>query len=224
MRGATRGDGRIGEDITANLRTIRSIPMVLRGALAERGGAGGARRGVHAAGRVRAAESRRSRRPGSATFANPRNAAAGAVRQKDPAVTARRPLDMFLYHVSARRRARSSPPTGRRSRRCAPPASRPTRAPSAGRALDAVVACCDGLEARPRLARLRRRRRGGEGRLRSSSSGGSARPTHHPRWAIAFKFAARQATTVVRGHRGERGQDGRAHADRQARPGASWPA
>ncbi len=99
VRGATRGDGRVGEDITANLRTIRSLPMVLRGPLAEV-------EDLEVRGEVfmpRAEFERLNRgleEAGEATFANPRNAAAGAVRQKDPAVTARRPLDAFLYHVS----------------------------------------------------------------------------------------------------------------------------
>src|SRR2546430_16405012 len=99
VRGATRGDGRTGEDITANLRTIRSIPMVLRGALA-------AAAVVEVRGEVFmpreefAKLNRTLEEAGTPTFANPRNAAAGAVRQKDPAVTARRPLDIFLYHVS----------------------------------------------------------------------------------------------------------------------------
>ena len=99
VRGATRGDGRVGEDITANLRTIRSLPMVLRGPLAEV-------EDLEVRGEVfmpRAEFARLNRgleEAGEATFANPRNAAAGAVRQKDPAVSARRPLDAFLYHVS----------------------------------------------------------------------------------------------------------------------------
>src|SRR5229473_79909 len=79
VRGATRGDGRVGEDITRNLLTIRSIPRTLGAPL----------------GAVRELEE-----AGEPTFANPRNAAAGAVRQKDPQVTARRPLDILLYHVS----------------------------------------------------------------------------------------------------------------------------
>src|SRR5882672_11383852 len=102
VRGATRGDGRVGEDITANLKTIRSLPMVLKGRLAVlpevevRGEAFMPR-----------AEFERLNRTleeaGEATFANPRNAAAGAVRQKDPAASAKRPLDAFLYHLGAAR-------------------------------------------------------------------------------------------------------------------------
>src|SRR5881398_2888638 len=99
VRGATRGDGRVGEDVTPNLKTIRSIPMVLRGALA-------AVDELEVRGEVfmpRAEFAKLNRaleEAGETTFANPRNAAAGAVRQKDPAVTARRPLDIILYHLS----------------------------------------------------------------------------------------------------------------------------
>ena len=98
VRGATRGDGRVGEDVTQNLRTIKSLPMVLRGALADttelevRGEVFMPRREFDALNRA-------LEEAGEGAFANPRNAAAGAVRQKDPSVTARRPLDAFLYHV-----------------------------------------------------------------------------------------------------------------------------
>jgi DNA ligase (NAD+) len=194
VRGATRGDGRVGEDITANLKTIRSLPMLLRGPLAKV-------EDLEVRGEVfmpRAEFEQLNRGledAGEATFANPRNAAAGAVRQKDPAVSARRPLDAFLYHVSwspgltftshwealeALRAAgfRTNP--------------RSTRSES----IDEVIAACTALEtARDSLGydadgvvvkvdTLDVQRRLGS-------------TTHHPRWAIAFKFAARQATTVV---------------------------
>src|SRR2546430_3254756 len=99
VRGATRGDGRVGEEITQNLRTIRSLPMTLRGRLA-------AVPEVEVRGEVfmpRAEVEKLNRsleEAGETTFANPRNAAAGAGRQKDPAPPARRPPDIFLYHVS----------------------------------------------------------------------------------------------------------------------------
>jgi len=132
---------------------------------------------------------------GTPTFANPRNAAAGAVRQKDPSVTARRPLDIFVYHLSragslgfgshwdvleALRAAGFK--TNPRAQRCAN--------------LAAVIACCEKLEtdrdalgydadgAVVKVESLDHQRRLGS-------------TTHHPRWAIAFKFAARQATTLI---------------------------
>jgi DNA ligase (NAD+) len=99
IRGATRGDGRVGEDLTRNLRTIPSIPKVLRGSLSDLDE-------LEVRGEVfmpRAAFAKLNRElaeRGEPPFANPRNAAAGSVRQKDPTVTARRPLAMFAYQVS----------------------------------------------------------------------------------------------------------------------------
>src|SRR5437867_7572041 len=98
-RGATRGDGRVREDITPNLKTIRSIPMVLSGPLA-------AVDELEVRGEVfmpRAAFAKLNRtlaEAGEATFANPRNFAAGGARPHHPAVTGRRPLDIFIYHLS----------------------------------------------------------------------------------------------------------------------------
>ncbi|MGH7314129.1 MAG: NAD-dependent DNA ligase LigA, partial [Candidatus Rokuibacteriota bacterium] len=194
VRGATRGDGRVGEEITPNLRTIRSLPMVLRGRLADAAE-------VEVRGEVYLPRddfetlNRALEESGEPTFANPRNAAAGSLRQKDPAVTAKRPLAMFLYHVSrardlgftsyaetldALREAgfRVNP----RTERC--PGIEPVLAYCArleadrdalGYDADGAVVKVDGLEHQRHL--------------------GST--SHHPRWAIAFKFAARQATTTV---------------------------
>jgi len=92
--GATRGDGNTGEDITANLRTIRSIPLRLAGDreidLVVRGEVYMPLKGFR-----RLNEEREER--GEEPFANPRNAAAGSVRQLDPRVTAARPLSFFAY-------------------------------------------------------------------------------------------------------------------------------
>ena len=97
IRGATRGDGTTGEDITHNVRTIASIPLKLRGSgypekLEVRGEiymlkAGFAAMNAHAA------------KIGDKLFVNPRNAAAGSLRQLDPKITARRPLEMCCYSV-----------------------------------------------------------------------------------------------------------------------------
>ncbi|UCG10020.1 MAG: NAD-dependent DNA ligase LigA [Dehalococcoidia bacterium] len=92
--GATRGDGFRGEDVTQNLRTIRSIPLsVPREApprFEVRGEVFLPRAGFHKLNQERAAE-------GQPLFANPRNAAAGSVRQLDPRITAKRPLDIYIY-------------------------------------------------------------------------------------------------------------------------------
>jgi DNA ligase (NAD+) len=92
--GATRGDGAQGEDITANLKTIRSLPLSLREDpppyLEVRGEVYLSRAAFQKINDERAAN-------GLALFANPRNCAAGSVRQLDSRITARRPLDVFIY-------------------------------------------------------------------------------------------------------------------------------
>ena len=94
-RGATRGTGTEGEDVTPNLRTVRSIPLRVRGPdLPDRFEVRG--EVVFPRNRFRAMNEERQER-GEPPYANPRNAAAGAVRQLDPAATAQRPLDFFVY-------------------------------------------------------------------------------------------------------------------------------
>ncbi len=194
VRGATRGDGRMGEDVTANMRTIRSIPLRLEGPLAERGT-------VEIRGEVFMSHAAFERlngeleAAGEAPFANPRNAAAGSLRQKDPSVTGRRPLDMYVYQLS---HAEPYPfgshgevlaglreaglKTNLRSRRCA--------------TLDEVWAYCEALEGeRERLGY------DADGVVVKVDSLDQQRQlgatAHHPRWAIAYKFPAQQALSVV---------------------------
>jgi DNA ligase (NAD+) len=94
IRGATRGDGTVGEDITANLRTIQSIPLLLPQPVS-----------MTVVGEAWLAKSELDRintereALGEAPFANVRNAAAGSLRQLDPSVVARRRLDSFLYDI-----------------------------------------------------------------------------------------------------------------------------
>lgn len=195
VRGATRGDGRLGEDVTHNLRTIRSIPLVLGGPLK-------GLRSLEVRGEVyigrRAFERLNAglEGAGESTFANPRNAAAGSLRQKDSAVTARRPLDIFVYNVShadpysfrthwetLQSLKRSGFRVNPRIRCCAD--------------IDEVVRYCEELErdreeldfeadgAVVKVDSLDQQRRLGA-------------TTHHPRWAVAYKFAARQATSRIR--------------------------
>ncbi|EQC0755280.1 NAD-dependent DNA ligase LigA [Listeria innocua] len=94
-QGATRGDGTVGEDITANLRTIRSIPMKLKKAysIEVRGEAFMPKRSFQKLNEIREEE-------GQMLFANPRNAAAGSLRQLDTKIAASRNLDIFLYAVA----------------------------------------------------------------------------------------------------------------------------
>ena len=95
VRGATRGDGVVGEDVTENLKTICSIPMTLENAPARlivRGEVYMPKKTFHT---LNAALEEN----GEKTFANPRNAAAGSLRQKDPKVTAKRKLDILVFNV-----------------------------------------------------------------------------------------------------------------------------
>jgi DNA ligase (NAD+) len=100
VRAATRGDGRTGEDITPNVRTLRSVPEQLAGhdvppLLEVRGE-------VFIATADFAALNERLTADGRPPFANPRNAAAGSLRQKDPRITASRPLSLTLHGIGAR--------------------------------------------------------------------------------------------------------------------------
>lgn len=95
VRGATRGDGRVGEDVTENLKTIRSIPMTLEGAphrLIVRGE-------VYMAKSTFERLNARREQAGEAIFANPRNAAAGSLRQLDPKIAAQRQLDILIFNL-----------------------------------------------------------------------------------------------------------------------------
>ncbi|MEA2478738.1 MAG: ligase, partial [Thermoleophilaceae bacterium] len=96
-RGATRGDGEVGEDVTQNLRTINAIPLRIEDAppLLEVRGECYLPRSAFAKLNEQRAEA------GEPTFANPRNSAAGSIRQLDPAVAASRPLSMWSYSVGA---------------------------------------------------------------------------------------------------------------------------
>ena len=95
VRGATRGDGVVGEDVTENLKTIPSIPMTLTGAperLIVRGE-------VFMPKKSFAALNERQEAEGKALFANPRNAAAGSLRQLDPKIAAQRKLDILIFNI-----------------------------------------------------------------------------------------------------------------------------
>lgn len=95
VRGATRGDGRVGEDVTENVKTIRSVPMEIPNApkrLVVRGE-------VFMARSVFEALNEKREREGKPLFANPRNAAAGSLRQLDPAIAAERKLDIMIFNL-----------------------------------------------------------------------------------------------------------------------------
>jgi len=189
--GATRGDGFRGEDVTQNLRTIRSIPLsVPREApprFEVRGEVFLPRAGFHKLNQERAAE-------GQPLFANPRNAAAGSVRQLDPRITAKRPLDIYIYALGYAE-GRATPSSHRESMeylkslgfKVNPNNRRFTRIEQVEDyyrswekekerlpyEADGIVVKVDSLQWQDSLGSV----------------------GHEPRWAIAYKFPAVQGTT-----------------------------
>ncbi len=190
--GATRGDGYTGEDVTQNLKTIRSIPLRVRpeSTLPARFEVRGEVYMPKSSFERLNAELAAANKP---LFANPRNAAAGAVRQLDPRVTAQRRLQTFLYHLD-------------------PPGDAPTHAAvlerlaAAGfrvnptwrlqRSLDEVLAFLrEWEERRPTLDYEIDGVVIKVNALRQQSELGFI--SRSPRWALAFKFTPEQAETVV---------------------------
>jgi DNA ligase (NAD+) len=194
VRAATRGDGMVGEDVTANIRTLNSVPAAL---------AGEAPAQIEIRGEVFMtkadflAMNAAQEAAGEKVFANPRNAAAGSLRQLDATITAARPLQMFAYAMGEA----SERPAATHwawlellrlwgftvnplSRRLETPAEAPafhadiaTRRAALDYDIDGVVYKIDDLALQSRL--------GFVGRA--------------PRWAVAWKFPAEQATTTVEG-------------------------
>jgi DNA ligase (NAD+) len=196
VQGATRGDGETGEDITQNLKTIKALPLKIR--------AGKVPRALEVRGEVfmplagfkRFNEEAMAR--GEKSFVNPRNAAAGSLRQLDPRMTAARPLDLFIYGVGVVEGG-SLPPRHSEMLKelrqmgfkiC--PQSRVVESiegcleyyremgamrPQLPYQIDGVVYKVDDVELQRQLGFISRA----------------------PRWAIAHKFPAEEALTVVRG-------------------------
>ena len=189
VQGATRGNGFVGEDVTANLRTIKSIPLTFREKVPGR---------VDVRGEVylptasfEATNQERAER-GEPLFANPRNAAAGAVRQLDPKATAKRNLAMWSYsaagldvasqHELLERLRELGVRTNPHSRRAkdidealAFIDNWKQRRHELDYGTDGVVVKVDRIEDQEKLGFVSR----------------------NPKWAIAFKFPAQQATTTV---------------------------
>ncbi len=193
MRGATRGDGREGEDVTANLKTLADVPETLTGTgWPERIEIRGE---VFLAHEDFAALNARQREAGAAEYKNPRNAAAGSLRQLDASITAARPLKLFAYAWGAASGRfadtqcdaiarlgdwglRTNPET----RRCASLADvravyddLARRRADLGYDIDGLVLKVDRLDLQDRLG------------LR----------TRTPRWAVARKFPAERAQTTL---------------------------
>ncbi|HHR3291491.1 TPA: NAD-dependent DNA ligase LigA [Klebsiella oxytoca] len=195
VQAATRGDGTTGEDITSNVRTIRAIPLKLRGdnipqRLEVRGEVFLPQAGFEKI-------NEEARRTGGKVFANPRNAAAGSLRQLDPRITAKRPLTFFCYGVGvleggelpASHSARLQQfkfwglPVSERVKLCHTLEEVLTYyrkveedRPNLGFDIDGVVIKVDSLALQEQLGFVARA----------------------PRWAVAFKFPAQEQMTFVR--------------------------
>jgi DNA ligase (NAD+) len=192
---ATRGDGVTGEDVTANLRTVRTVPHRLRAPapplIEVRGEVFMPLKGFE---RMNA----RARERGEKVFVNPRNAAAGSLRQLDPRISAARPLDAFFYGLGALEGA--AQPEGQTQllgwlRALGLPVS-----PDA-RAVLGVAGCLDYYrELGARRGALPYQIDGVVYKLESRADQERVGfVSRAPRWAVAHKFPAEEALTVVRG-------------------------
>ncbi len=194
VRGVTRGDGRVGEDVTQNVRTIRSIPLRLKGAAGSeaevevRGEAYLSRKAFE---RINA-EREEADEP---KFANPRNAAAGTIRQLDPKVVARRRLDLFAYDVlRGERKPFATHWEALEWLAAAGFTVNPHREKCS--TIDGVIEFCNRMEAE--RDRLEYEIDGVVVKVNSTALQDEFGTTAKaPRWAIAYKYPARQATTQV---------------------------
>ena len=186
----TRGDGVRGDDVTANVKTLRSLPLVIAD-----------RRDIEVRGEVYLpfesfrAINREREENGEALFANPRNAAAGSIRLLDPRVVASRNLSVFLYYLYTDGREEPTQwgalqklkqlgfKTNPRSRRCRTPGDVLVYFREWTEKRDALDYDADGIVIKVNSAAQR------------EVLGFTAKS---PRWAVSFKFPARQATTRVR--------------------------
>ena len=247
-RGATRGDGRVGENITQNLRTIKSIPLRLDGGkltrryrLEIRGVVYMPRRAfahlnsehdwrsdwdttlrtirvtvspdsgstlahlnrleirgeVYMPRRAFARLNQQLEADGQAPFANPRNAAAGSLRLLDSRITARRPLDVFFYTLGHAEPAHAVTSHWDALQALSRAGCRINPRAALCATIDEVIAYCQKLEAERNeldyeadgvVVKV-------DDLALQEAFGATA---HHPRWAVAFKFAAQQAVSVVR--------------------------
>ncbi|MGC1655381.1 MAG: NAD-dependent DNA ligase LigA [Candidatus Acidiferrales bacterium] len=199
VRGVTRGDGQTGEDVTANVRTIRSIPLSLKRDTLKKLGLP---LDIEVRGEAmmpRAAFEELNRQQdasGGKHFANPRNAAAGAVRVLDPQITASRKLDFFAYYLLSEGRV----PVKRHSQALEDLAKLQFKASAdfeTCHGIDAVEKYCDKWEAK--RDKLPYEVDGVVIKVNETSLQIELGSTSKaPRWAIAYKWAARQAETLVK--------------------------
>jgi DNA ligase (NAD+) len=195
-RGATRGDGQTGEDVTHNVRTIESVPLRLRGK--RHPGVLEVRGEVYMPKAGFAALNSRLAREGAKTFVNPRNAAAGTLRQLDPRIAASRPLEFFAYGVG---HSDNGAMPGRHSEtlqllkswgvRISPLSKVVVGANGCQAYYDEIAAIRDSLPYEIDGVVLKVDRVDFQQRMGMVSRA--------PRWAIAFKFPAQEVATVVKG-------------------------
>jgi DNA ligase (NAD+) len=200
VRGATRGDGVRGEDVTSNVRTIRAIPLRLRGAPA---GNIEVRGEVYLPRRAFERTNKEREEAGEPIFANPRNAAAGAIRNLDPKQVARRGLGAFTYQLVAAGMATHAETLESLGAWGLPVEKHWKRLRGIGELLtfchewaekrrtldfdtDGVVIKIDAIDLRRRLGTT----------------------SKFPRWAVAFKFPAEQKTTILKAIRVNVGRTG----------------
>ncbi|MGE5589481.1 MAG: NAD-dependent DNA ligase LigA [Bacillota bacterium] len=205
--GATRGDGEVGEDVTANLRTIRAIPLLLHDPSTV-GPWPGRPRSLEVRGEVflpvarfEALNAEQEAR-GEKTFANPRNAAAGSLRQQDPRITAGRNLDCFVYDIRVLEWGQAAPGQPLRSHWDALAlldalGFHVNRERRLCRTIDEVMAACE--EWGERRATLAYEIDGLVIKLDDLEQRDLlGATTKTPRWAVAYKFPAEQKITRVR--------------------------
>jgi DNA ligase (NAD+) len=193
--GSTRGDGLVGENVTANLRTIRSVPLRLRDGARAHPARLEVRGEVYLPVRAFRALNREREEAGQPVFANPRNSAAGSLKQLDPRVTASRPLELACHGVGRMEGARIE--THRELLQAFAdwglrPAPRHRLAGSLEEIADAFAALeserddlpfeVDGLVVKVNDFELQRL---------------LGQVSRSPRWAVAWKFKPRQATTRI---------------------------
>ena len=193
VKAATRGDGSVGEDVTANVRALKDVPHQLKGksipAVAELRGE------IYMTKQAFVALNKRQADAGDTVFANPRNSAAGSLRQKDPTITASRPLHFFAYSWGELSTVPADTQSGmldwmKRVGFDVNPLTKVCRSveeliafhrgieqkrATLGYDIDGVVYKVDRLDWQTRLGFVSR----------------------NPRWAIAHKFAAEKASTVI---------------------------
>jgi len=192
VRGATRGDGFKGDDITVNLKTIRSIPLRLRGNVLKdievRGEVYMPLEGFKKYNREQAEK-------GGVIFANPRNAAAGSLRQLDPRIVASRPLDIFIYYLSYSDREFDTLENTFKALKEAGFRINPLM--KKVKTVDEVIEYCDDLEKKRETLDYEI-----DGVVVKVNSYAQQRElgetSKNPRWAIAYKFSAKQATTKLK--------------------------